>query len=351
MTIRRAHVRTDRRTGRRVAVRAHPVASAKPPAAVADNPPAAHVGLTDPFAPAPAGPPVWDGPGGGTLTAEEFTARFVPSEHGWDWATAARTTTGDRFEVDPDDPVDWDGFVADIAANGLREPVRVHDGVWVVDGHHRTIACMKAGVPIRWEPAPSETHEGQVPGGPGDYLRHVPPDLADELAGQVPDDDDWWAAVAARRDDNLGVVAYDCRDGTVHVTPGVLDEQARDAFLLGGCGALAAAMHRTHGWPLVGLWATDDQPFHVAVLAPDGLVVDIDGAHPPEEWAMAYGAPDDCEYELLSAEETAWVVDGVRDPGEQQFGLPGAEEIATSFVGPVTGLWRDRVRGWIAEAS
>ncbi|AXV10061.1 hypothetical protein DVS28_b0291 (plasmid) [Euzebya pacifica] len=284
------------------------------------------------------------------LSPEEFTDRFVPSEYGPTWASAADIAVRPAHWARGDGQT-WEEFVDSVARDGIRQPVQVHDGVWCTDGHHRVVAAMATGTPIPWEPADNPDYDGQIPEGVEDYHRFAvedgDTDLIDDAA---PWDDDWWADVAERRDRNLGVLAYDCRDGTVHITPGVLDEQARAAFLLGGCGALAAAMHRAHGWPVVGLWATDDEPFHVGVLAPDGLVVDIDGAHTPQEWAMAYGAPDDCEYEPLTVEETARVVNDVRRPDEQPFGIPGAEGVAASFVEPVTGLWRAGIRGWVADS-
>lgn len=382
VTTRKAHVRTDPRTGRTHRVRAHPVRTHPASPAVAAGP-VDTIAVPDPFAtpdwaaPIPTHPAMgarvcgtcgrvgrptdrwctgcWSGRDHGPLRgdsgrmeAREAAARFVPSEYGWDWDTAGQVTTHGRFERrEPGDPT-WREFVADIAINGMREPIQVLDSIWVTDGHHRLLAALEAGADIIWETAPDELYEGQVPDGPADYLRHVPDRLVDHLSSSMPDDDDWWADVAARRDRNVGVVAYECRDGLVHVTPGVLDEDARNAFLLGGCGALATAMHNEHGWPIVGLWATDDEPFHVGVLAPDGLVVDIDGAHPPDEWQMAYGGPDACDYEPLTAEETDWVTG--RDPGDGfPFGIPGVEAVAVTFVAPVTRLWADGERGWVGE--
>ena len=170
-----------------------------------------------------------------------------------------------------------------------------------------------------------------------------------------------WAAGASRPDDLAALawsrhqagaaaqaVTYPARSGPVTITPGQLDADARDAFLLGGCGALAAAMHQAHGWPIVGLWADSDYPFHVAVQAPDGQVVDIDGPADPDDWVEAYGGPADCEFVPLDPEETRWVCGEVPD-GWAVYGIPGAEQVAHSFVQPVTNLWRTGRRGWIGS--
>lgn len=46
---------------------------------------------------------------------------------------------------------DFDAFAADIRANGLRNPIILHDGL-ILDGRNRLRACKAAGVPARFEP-------------------------------------------------------------------------------------------------------------------------------------------------------------------------------------------------------
>ncbi|MEU6290201.1 hypothetical protein K388_06024 [Streptomyces sp. KhCrAH-43] len=85
---------------------------------------------------------------------------------------------------------------------------------------------------------------------------------------------------------------------TFEVTPGHLDETAREAFTHGQCHAFARALSAATGWPTIGL-LTDDcdgqdrmcldgggthcpcRIGHIVCLGPDGTHVDIKGAHPP----------------------------------------------------------------------
>ncbi|RSS87002.1 hypothetical protein EF903_17985 [Streptomyces sp. WAC05292] len=82
------------------------------------------------------------------------------------------------------------------------------------------------------------------------------------------------------------------------VTPGRLDDTAREAFTNGQCHALALALNEVTGWPTTALLTSDcsgldrmcaedpddDCPCrigHVVVTRPDGAHVDITGAHAP----------------------------------------------------------------------
>lgn len=85
---------------------------------------------------------------------------------------------------------------------------------------------------------------------------------------------------------------------TFEVTPGHLDETAREAFTHGQCHAFARALNEATGWPTIGL-LTDDcdgqnrmcldgggtrcpcRIGHIVCLRPDGAHVDIKGAHSP----------------------------------------------------------------------
>src|SRR5262245_33557210 len=50
---------------------------------------------------------------------------------------------------------EFDGLVASIRANGLREAIVVHDGM-VIDGRNRQRACEAAGVDCIYEPLPTD---------------------------------------------------------------------------------------------------------------------------------------------------------------------------------------------------
>lgn len=64
------------------------------------------------------------------------------------------------------------------------------------------------------------------------------------------------------------------------------------------CAALAIAMHDRTGWDIVVITdqsnvrddgtAVDDAALHWTVRRPDGMLIDIDGAHVPEDLISAY---------------------------------------------------------------
>lgn len=68
---------------------------------------------------------------------------------------------------------------------------------------------------------------------------------------------------------------------------GKLDPAALLAFLGGHCHSLALALHERTGWPLVAFDNGRGECVHVCVQRPDGQIVDITGAHSPEEMTAA----------------------------------------------------------------
>jgi len=60
-----------------------------------------------------------------------------------------------------------------------------------------------------------------------------------------------------------------------YVTPGRLDREAVRAYTRGHCHALALALHDETAWTIVGDFRDLNIPSHVAVVAPDGQLVDI----------------------------------------------------------------------------
>jgi len=81
------------------------------------------------------------------------------------------------------------------------------------------------------------------------------------------------------------------------LTPGVLNPAAENAFTRGACGALAIAMHDATGWPIVAITdhhnvygdkAGGGSALHWVVRRPDGMLVDVDGAHDPDELLERY---------------------------------------------------------------
>jgi len=79
------------------------------------------------------------------------------------------------------------------------------------------------------------------------------------------------------------------------VTPGVVDEAARKAYLNGQCAALAIALQERLGGSIVAIGYDDENDdyeawhqspvySHVGLALKNGSVIDIEGAHELEEW-------------------------------------------------------------------
>lgn len=111
------------------------------------------------------------------------------------------------------------------------------------------------------------------------------------------------------------------------LTPGVLDGYALSAFKRGACGALAIALHDATGWPIVAITdahnvhggrAGGGSAMHWAVMRPDGKVVDVDGAHDPDELVEEYHAEADDEAAALGvstrADAAEWYVEAQGEP-------------------------------------
>jgi hypothetical protein len=111
------------------------------------------------------------------------------------------------------------------------------------------------------------------------------------------------------------------------LTPGVLDGSALHAFKTGACGALAIALHEVTGWPIVAITdshnvhngkAGGGSALHWAVKRPDGKIVDVDGAHSPEDLVAEYH--DDADEGLAAigvssrADVVEWYVESQGEP-------------------------------------
>jgi hypothetical protein len=70
---------------------------------------------------------------------------------------------------------------------------------------------------------------------------------------------------------------------------GTLDDRALLVFTGGQCHALALALQRRTGWPLVAVDETTGVCVHICVRRPDGLLLDVTGAHTVEELITARG--------------------------------------------------------------
>jgi hypothetical protein len=69
--------------------------------------------------------------------------------------------------------------------------------------------------------------------------------------------------------------------------PGQLDERARLAFGGGQCHGLALALKRRFGWALIAVDDASGKRIHVCVRRPDGILVDVAGAHDPDDFEAA----------------------------------------------------------------
>lgn len=88
-----------------------------------------------------------------------------------------------------------------------------------------------------------------------------------------------------------------------HLTPGVLDGAAEHVFTLGGCDALAIALHDATGWPIVAITdhhnvhgdrAGGGSALHWTVRHPSGRLLDVDGLHDADDLVERYhGDADD----------------------------------------------------------
>lgn len=94
---------------------------------------------------------------------DEFAERFGPGEYqrsgaGWD-EVEDHPAFLERNPFNPDriHAGTWDDFVADIGTNGLREPVEIDPySEEVSEGHHRVVAALKTGQPVRFTVAAPE---------------------------------------------------------------------------------------------------------------------------------------------------------------------------------------------------
>lgn len=106
------------------------------------------------------------------------------------------------------------------------------------------------------------------------------------------------------------------------LTPGVLDGFALRAFKYGACGALALALHDATGWPVVAITdnhnvvedgtAGGGSALHWTVRRPDGMLIDVDGAHTPESLVAEY--------------------EGEADNGEAAAGMSTREDVVEWYV-------------------
>ncbi|MFD6334865.1 hypothetical protein ACFWGI_35550 [Streptomyces niveus] len=137
-----------------------------------------------------------------------------------------------------------------------------------------------------------------------------------------------------------------------HITPGLINEHAVEAFLYGGCAALALAIHDATGWPITAVIAEDGLELHYAISHFDGLLIDILGARTEDDVLLTYEFHADGGAVRLTdataADIEAW---------HQNYGETVPMHVAQSFVPTVLNQahvrWRalSEARSWGAAIS
>jgi hypothetical protein len=112
------------------------------------------------------------------------------------------------------------------------------------------------------------------------------------------------------------------------LTPGVITAEAVDAFVCDACAGLALALHDETGWPLIEVGSCDGLPIRHMVRRPDGLLLDIRGAHDDADVA------DEFEFDADDGVVTFTEVtrDHVWACYRDDCGEPVPMEIARTFV-------------------
>jgi len=123
------------------------------------------------------------------------------------------------------------------------------------------------------------------------------------------------------------------------LTPGVIDGAAEHVFTMGGCGALAIALHDATGWPIVAITdhhnvhdgrAGGGSALHWTVRHPSGRLLDIDGLHDVADLVDRYdGEADDGQ--------AAWGISSRADAEEwwNEAGRKIPLSVAATFVDAV----------------
>ena len=122
-----------------------------------------------------------------------------------------------------------------------------------------------------------------------------------------------------------------CHVGAFEVTPGVIDWDAVRAYTEGHCGSLAYCISKETGWDPCVLTYTDGRrgfggdAMHMAVIHPDGDIVDIEGKVSRREMRERWGAhitKTTCDDFLRACDAGLWI------PYPE-------EEITQTFVEPL----------------
>ncbi|KQP63096.1 hypothetical protein [Nocardioides sp. Leaf285] len=240
------------------------------------------------------------------MPAEAFVERFAPGEYdltlGWDG-------TEDHPAFLQPNPLNpgrihaetWDAFVADVAVNGIREPVEVDSySEEVSEGHHRVVAALRTGQPVRFTLAPGCNGEnldlsGEIAAGvcsiePGAQQAPAPAPAVGTEPGLV-----------VSRTEDLTAVRYESL-AEVAAAGYVTDEWS--TWQQGDCAAYATALVDAHphlrfavlGCTENGAGDASDGWWETHCFAHDDTYAyDSAGRHPLPYWGIE-GTADYAEY-------------------------------------------------------
>jgi len=205
---------------------------------------------------------------------------------------------------------------------------------------NRAAFCGKptvGGSPCRNGPGCTVTHPPGSPAAAG--VGAAGPSPVDPLASAVP----------------VRLLGTRWNPAGFQVTPGVIDGAAREAFTNGHCLGLALAVSRRTGWQMIWVGSSDCaydedclgeyefedgssacQHHHVAVVAPDGRVVDINGSSTIAEAVVAQGMYTSEEVQQIGPDCRGPVTDtDAETMAQDPAWLDTPPGVADSFVGPV----------------
>lgn len=125
------------------------------------------------------------------------------------------------------------------------------------------------------------------------------------------------------------------------LTPGLLNPIAENIFYQGACSALAIALHDATGWPIVGVSESDNvhdgrlglgSCMHFLVERPDGKLIDVLGAHDPEEVLDSFPAEYEDEESALGYARREDVVEQYEESAASRISLRAAARFVDAVL-------------------
>jgi hypothetical protein len=155
--------------------------------------------------------------------------------------------------------------------------------------------------------------------------------------------------VVSEADFNLSpTTVTDALGNIIHLRPGFIDDNARYAYQNGQCFALAAAVSRLTGWPIVmrvlQIKNSTALPFvhHVWAQDPEGTLIDIAGGHDPEVLATDWDEDDD--FITVPVEDLDETLEHFQPVLPRQ-----VITLARTFVPAVFDQYLDDIEAWLPD--